>query len=74
LNNTEHYDNEVQELIVFMLILKGSDHGRARTELQQQYAFGTMTDNVYPTTEEKVVSLLESFSSLNPRLITFNRR
>jgi len=65
LNNTEQYDNEVQELIVSMLILKGSDHGRARTELQQQYAFGTMTDDLYPTTEENVVSLLDTFAGNN---------
>jgi hypothetical protein len=32
--DTEQYDKEVQELIVSMLILKGSNHGRARTELQ----------------------------------------
>jgi hypothetical protein len=54
-SDTEQYDKEVQELIISMLILKGSNHGRARTELQQQYAFGTMTDNLYPTTEEKVI-------------------
>jgi hypothetical protein len=48
-----------------MLILKGSNHGRARTELQQQYAFGTMTDDLYPTTEEKVISLLDTFACDN---------
>jgi hypothetical protein len=65
LKDTEQYDKEVQELIVSMLILKGSNHGRARTELQQQYAFGTMTDNLYPTTEEKVISLLDTFARIN---------
>jgi hypothetical protein len=48
-----------------MLILKGSNHGRARTKLQQQYAFGTMTDDLYPTTEEKVISLLDAFACNN---------
>jgi predicted transcriptional regulator len=32
----EQYDNEVRELIVSMLILKGSKNNRARNELQQQ--------------------------------------
>jgi hypothetical protein len=64
-SDTEQYDKEVQELIVSMLILKGSNHGRARTELQQQYAFGTMTDDLYPTTEEKVISLLDIFARNN---------
>jgi hypothetical protein len=64
-SDTGQYDNEVQELIVSMLIVKGSNHGRARTELQQQYAFGTMTDDFYPTTEEKVISLLDTFSHNN---------
>jgi hypothetical protein len=62
---SEQYDKEVQELIVSMLILKGSNHGRARTKLQQQYAFGSMTDNLYPTTEEKVASLLDTFARIN---------
>jgi hypothetical protein len=61
-SDSEQYDEEVQELIVSMLILKGSNHGRARTELQQQYVFGTMTDYLYPTTEEKVISLLDIFA------------
>jgi hypothetical protein len=64
-SDSEQYDEEVQELIVSMLILKGSNHGRARTELQQQYAFGTMTDNLYPATEEKVISLLDTFARNN---------
>jgi hypothetical protein len=64
-SNAEQYDKEVQELIVSMLILKGSNHGRARTELQQQYALGTMTDDLYPTTEEKVISLLDTFARNN---------
>jgi hypothetical protein len=65
LKNTEQYDNKVQELIASMLILKGSDHGRARTELQQKYVFGTMTDDLYPTTEENVISLLDTFARIN---------
>jgi hypothetical protein len=64
-SDTKQYDKEVQELIVSMLILKGSNHGRARTELQQQYVFGTMTDDLYPTTEEKVISLLDTFARNN---------
>jgi hypothetical protein len=65
-SDSEQYDEEVQELIVSMLILKGSNHGRARTGLQQQYAFGTMTDDLYPTTEEKVIlSLLDTFACNN---------
>jgi hypothetical protein len=64
-SDTEQYDKEVQELIVSMLIPKGSNHGRACTELQQQYAFGTMTDDLYPTTEEKVISLLDTFACNN---------
>jgi hypothetical protein len=64
-SDTEQYDKEVQELIVYMLILKGSNHGSARTVLQQQYAFGTMTDDLYPTTEEKVISLLDTFARNN---------
>jgi hypothetical protein len=35
-SDSEQYDEEVKELIVSMLILEGSNHGRARTELQQQ--------------------------------------
>ena len=61
-NEREKYDIAVQELIVSMLILKGSNHERARVELEQQYSLGTMTNDKYPNTEEKVISLLDTFA------------
>jgi hypothetical protein len=48
-----------------MLILKGSNHAQARVKLEQQYSFSTMTDSLYPTTEGKVISLLDTFARSN---------
>jgi hypothetical protein len=43
-----------------MLVLKGTNHHRARNELQTQYSMGTLTDTSYPVTEEAVITLLDS--------------
>jgi hypothetical protein len=53
-------DKDVQELIVSILVIKGCNHNRARTELTTQYSLGTITDATYPATEEAVITLLDS--------------
>jgi hypothetical protein len=43
-----------------MLILKNSNHDRARDQLQQQFSLGTLTKDTYPHTEDKAIALIDS--------------
>ena len=59
------YDAEARDLIVAMLILKGSNNTRARDCIKEQYLLGTRDDDVYPNTETKVITLLDSLNRSN---------
>ena len=51
-------DNEVREVVVSMLILKGTNHYRARDMLNEQLSLGSITG--FPTTISAMVTLLDS--------------
>jgi hypothetical protein len=59
------FDYETRDLIVAMLILKGSNHDCARKQLQQQFALGTHTEDTFPNTEDKAIVLIDSIDRNN---------
>jgi hypothetical protein len=44
---------------VAMLIPKNSNHNRARDQLQQHFALGTLTEDIYPNTEDEASALID---------------
>jgi hypothetical protein len=54
------YDAETRDLIIAMLILRGSNNVRARECIKEQYLLGTRDDDAYPNTETQVITLLDS--------------
>jgi hypothetical protein len=57
------YDLETDDLIMAMLILKGSNNKYALNQVEQQYALGTMNDDSYPNSVVKALNLLNSFDN-----------
>jgi len=54
------FDAESRDLIIAMLILKGTNNDYGRECIKEQYLLGTRDDDVYPNTETKVITILDS--------------
>jgi hypothetical protein len=65
------YDEETRDLIVAMLILKGSNNEYTLEQVEQQYALGTLNDDNYPNTvHAKQLFSLIHLQKMEERIVT----